>query len=129
MGIGLVNGFIDHLYPGLRTTSTYKLSLIYIFYKLPQHHLSLFPACCGYISLSLATASNSRDFSFMLSGSIFTAPHAELKSQLTTPSLAAISHQPLSLLFTGWLPTDRVTPIVFRITTLHRPSRKHHFQL
>jgi hypothetical protein len=35
------------------------LSLISTIHKLPQHSLSLFPACCVFIRRSLATASNS----------------------------------------------------------------------
>jgi hypothetical protein len=36
--------------------------------------------------------------------------------QLTTAKLAAISHQPPSLLFTGWLSTDWVAFVVLLIT-------------
>jgi hypothetical protein len=37
--------------------------LISIIHRLPQHPLSLFPACCAFNSRSLATASNSGDSS------------------------------------------------------------------
>jgi hypothetical protein len=39
------------------------LSLISTLYKSPQHPLSLFAACCVFISRSLATVSNSGDSS------------------------------------------------------------------
>jgi hypothetical protein len=37
---------------------------------------------------------------------LFPASFAELNSQLITPRMAAISHQPPGLLFTGWLSTN-----------------------
>jgi hypothetical protein len=61
------------------------LSLICTLYKSLQHPLSLFPACCVFISHSLATASNSGDYSASRALVVFTASRAELKlSQLTT---------------------------------------------
>jgi hypothetical protein len=57
--MGLVNGFIDHLYTPIATTSNY--SAIYTIHTSPQHPLSLFPACYVFNSRSLATVSNSGD--------------------------------------------------------------------
>jgi hypothetical protein len=54
-----------------------------------------------------------RFFSFLHSGPLVIATHAELfvnwQLNWLGPRLAAISHQPPSLLFTGWLPTDNWT--------------------
>jgi hypothetical protein len=55
-----MNGFIDHLYTPLGTTSNY--SAIVNLQSL-QTITALFPAFCAFTGLSLATASNSEDFS------------------------------------------------------------------
>jgi hypothetical protein len=105
-----------------------------------------FPASCVFTSHSLVTTSNSGDSSasvlrvyhhslprrtlcqIELQHHLFSASLAELNSQLTTPRLVAISHQPPSLLFTDWLSTNWAAPIVFLITPLPTPRRKHCFQ-
>jgi hypothetical protein len=77
----------------LLTTYTHKpelqvitaLSLISTIYKLPQHPLSLFPACYVFTSRSLSTAFNGKDSSASRSQVfILTASRAELNAQLTT---------------------------------------------
>jgi hypothetical protein len=81
------------------------LSLISTLHKSPQHPLSLFSACRVFISHSLATASNSGDSSAStLRFYLHSLPCKTVNSRLT-PRMTAISHQPLSLLFTGWLST------------------------
>jgi hypothetical protein len=62
MRYGFVKGFTDHVYTPLRTTITAS-PLISTLYKSPQHPPSLFPACCVFITRSLAMASNSGDSS------------------------------------------------------------------
>jgi hypothetical protein len=54
-----VNAFIDHLYTPLGSTSNYSAIANPRTSQTPKHPLSPFPACCVFISRSLATASNS----------------------------------------------------------------------
>jgi hypothetical protein len=81
------------------------LSLISTLYK--SLHAKSSPVCCVLNSRSLATASNSGDSS----ASRVQVLSSQRPVQNTTlnrlrPRLAAISHQPLSLLFTDLLSTD-----------------------
>jgi hypothetical protein len=103
------------------------LSLISTIYKSPQHPLNLSPACCVFISRSLATVSNSGDYSASRTQVLSSQTPVQkwTLSWQPPPRLAAISCQPPSLLFTGWLSTDWVAPIVFKIIPLHGPHRKH----
>jgi hypothetical protein len=55
--------------------------LISAVHRSPQHLLRLSPACCVFISRSLATASNSGDSS--VSGAQILSSQLELNSQLT----------------------------------------------
>jgi hypothetical protein len=87
------------------------LLLISTLYSSLEHPLSLFPACCLFISCSLVMASNSRDSSESLIQVLSLNPFVQNSTlnQLTTeltPRLVAISHQPLDRLFTGWLLSD-----------------------
>jgi hypothetical protein len=107
MGYGLMNGFINHLYTPLRTTSNYSTTA-----NLPVHkllHTKSSPACSVFNSRSLATASNSGDSSAPCAQILSSQPPKQNSNQnwlLTTIRLVAIWHQPSSLLFTGWLSTD-----------------------
>jgi hypothetical protein len=93
------------------------LSLISTLYKSPQHSRSLFPVCCVFISCSLPIASNNGDSS---------ALHAQvLFSQLPTPRLVAISHQPprsylYRLTFNGALNNSSIAPFLLSL-----PCRAH----
>jgi hypothetical protein len=51
-----------------------ELLQISTLYKSSQHSLSLFPACCVFISRSLATASNSGDFSASRAHVLYSQP-------------------------------------------------------
>jgi hypothetical protein len=58
-----VNGFIDHLYTRLGTTSNYSATSYLHNSQITTAPAKPFPACCVIISRSLATASNSGDSS------------------------------------------------------------------
>jgi hypothetical protein len=63
------------------------LSLTSTLYKSTQHPLSLFPACCIFISRSLATACNSGDYSISLAKVLSSQPPVQsstLNRKLTT---------------------------------------------
>jgi hypothetical protein len=107
------------------------LSVISTLYKSPQHQLKLFPACRVFISRSLATASNSGDSSASRALVLFSQP--------------PVQNSTLSCQLPGWRPfytnllvfssqtdlqfsTELVAPILFFITTLHGPNRKHRLQ-
>jgi hypothetical protein len=109
--------------------------LISTIYRSSQHPLSLFPVCFVFNSRSLATVSNSGDTSASRAhvvtvrriscnwklvdcqlnySDISSQSPLQSSTQLPAfnwlgPRLATISHQPLSLLFTGWLSTDNWT--------------------
>jgi hypothetical protein len=99
------------------------LSLISTLYKSPQHPLGPSPARCVFISQSLATASNSGDYSASRAKVILSQPaaHTELNSTVNltiAPSILRLScrAQLNSLLQT-----------VLLITCQHGPHRKHRF--
>jgi hypothetical protein len=130
MRYGLVNGFIDHLYTALRTTSNYSIIANLHILQITTAPAKPFPVCF-VISHSLATASNSGDSSASCAQVLSSQPsmqNSTLNQQLTTAMLEASSHQSPNLLFSGRLSTNWVTPTVFLINTLHGPSRKHRFQ-
>jgi hypothetical protein len=103
------------------------LSLISTFYKSPQHPLSLFQPAVSSSAIpwqrlltvdilqlhALRCSCHSRPCRTHLSPELrrrlFLASFAELNSQLTTPRLAAISHQPHTLLFTARHSTEHWT--------------------
>jgi hypothetical protein len=90
-------------WPLIHTTRNYKhYKLIYTLYKLLEHQLSLFPACCVAVSPSLATTSNNGDSS---------ASRAQVHS----------SHPPVQ----NW--TKLIAPTVLVITSRHGTHRKHFF--
>jgi hypothetical protein len=111
MGFGLVNAFIDHLYTPLATTSNYSAIT-----NLHTLQITTAPTkpFSSLMCLHQPFPGNSfwqwRFFSFVHSGSNFTASHAEL-CQLT------INCQPS---------VDWIAPVVFFITPWHGPHRKHH---
>jgi hypothetical protein len=100
---------IDHLYTRLGTTSNYSAIAYLHTLQITPATAKPFPACCVFISRSLATASNSGDSS--ASRAQVLSSRAELNSQVTTARLAAISHQPPSLLFTDWLSTNPLSSL------------------
>jgi hypothetical protein len=100
------------------------LSLISTLYKSPQLPLSLFPACSVFNSRSLATANNSGDSSASRAQVLLSQPPVQSSCQLSTdnclgPRLATISHQPPSILFTGWLSTELSRSPTSYFTSLH----------
>jgi hypothetical protein len=60
---GLANGFIDHLYTQLGTTSNYSATANLHTLQITTAIAKPFPACCIFTSRSLTTASNSGDSS------------------------------------------------------------------
>jgi hypothetical protein len=76
-GYGLVNGCIDHVNTRFVITSSYSAIAISTLYTSLQHSLSLFPACCVLTSRSMATASNSGDYSASRAQVLVTAARAE----------------------------------------------------
>jgi hypothetical protein len=100
------------------------LSLIFTIHKLQQHPLSLSSAWCIFISRSLATASNSGDFS------VLRAHRLPCRTQFTTDSFFhSIPYRTHSQLTLCQLTTNWVVPIVFKVTPRHGPHRKHPFPL
>jgi hypothetical protein len=85
------------------------LSLMLTIFKSTQHALSPFPDCSIFVSRFLATIFNSEDSSALCDQVSSSQPPGQNScpnGQLTIPRLAAISRQPLILLFTAWLSTD-----------------------
>jgi hypothetical protein len=74
MGFGLVNGFIDHLYTRIGTTSNYSATANLQNSQITTAPAKPFPACCVFTSHSPAKASNSGDVS---------ALHAQVLSSQT----------------------------------------------
>jgi hypothetical protein len=95
-----VNGFTEHLYTRLGTTSNYSAIA-------DLHTLQItIPACCIFISRSLAEASNNGDSS---------SSYAEVLS----------SQPPVHNSTLNWqLTSEWVVPTVFKIIPLHASSRK-----
>jgi hypothetical protein len=62
-GYGFMNGFVDHLYTQLRTTSNYGAIADLETLQFPTAPAKPFPAWCVLTSRSLAAASNSEDSS------------------------------------------------------------------
>jgi hypothetical protein len=123
MGYGLVNGFIDHLHTPIGTTSNYSAITNLHTLQITTVPAKPFPVCCFITSHLLATASTNGDSS----GSCAQVLLSQLPMQnslLTVNSTIAPSL--LSLHSRAQLNFQH--PIIFFITTLHRPSRKHHFQ-
>jgi hypothetical protein len=60
---GLMNGFIDHLYTPLGTTSDYRAIANFHILKITITPAAPFPVCCVFNSRSIATASNNGDSS------------------------------------------------------------------
>jgi hypothetical protein len=103
------------------------LSLISTFYKSPQHPLSLFQPAVSSSAVPWQRLLTVEIFQLhTLRPSLHSLP-CRTHSQLTTPRLAAISHQPPGLLFTADLQrnTNWAAPIVFKTSPWHGPHRKH----
>jgi hypothetical protein len=110
-------GFIGHLYTPLGTT----------LYRTLTHT----DWCPKSIRIStnrfLATASRERDSSAFRTEVLLPQPPVQNSCQLPTlnkvgPRLAAISHQPPSLPFTGWLSTELTTELSLTNQLLHVTS-------
>jgi hypothetical protein len=81
-----VNGFIDYLYTPPGITSNYSSVANLRTLQITTAPAKPFPASCIFNDRSLATASNSEDFSASRCQVlyIFTASRAELNSRVTT---------------------------------------------
>jgi hypothetical protein len=112
MGYGVVNGFMDHLYTPLGITSNHSATPN--LYRLPQHPLSLTPACCVFNGRSLAT------FSFPLSRCYCPA---------TIPQLNAcqLSTQLYRHLFSASLEKIDSTTSLHINSFIHQPTTSFHF--
>jgi hypothetical protein len=122
-GYGSVNGFIDYLYTPLGTTSNYSIIANLHTLQITAAPSKPFPACCVATSRYLITASNSGDSSASsLGSSCHSRPCRTLVNWTIAPSLP-------SLIFRAQLnchpSTNWIAPILFFITTLHGPHRKH----
>jgi hypothetical protein len=78
MGFGLDIGFIDHLYTRLVSTSNYSAITNLHNSQNTTEHTKPFPACCVFISHSLATVSNSVDSSTSRTQVLSSQTHIEL---------------------------------------------------
>jgi hypothetical protein len=135
----LDTGIIDHLYTPLGTTSNYSAIANLHNLQITTAPLKLFPACCVFNSLSLATASNSGD------SSVSRAHPAMNSCQLSTQLQRHFFSTFLAELDTtnwvpGWRPfhtnilvfssqagfqltTEQVNLIVFKITPRREQQR------
>jgi hypothetical protein len=123
-----MNGFIDHLYTPLGTTSNYSATADLHTLQITTAPAKPFPACYVLTSRFLATTSNSGDSSASHAQVLLSQPpvqnscqlskrHPSFQSstelptlnQLSTVRLVAISHQTPSLLFTAQLSTEHRT--------------------
>jgi hypothetical protein len=78
------------------STSNYSATAISIIHKLPQHPLSLFPACCAFTNRSLATASNSGDSSASRAQVLSSQPPIQNSPDSACPLLKTSRHGPHS---------------------------------
>jgi hypothetical protein len=79
-----VNGFLDHLYTRLVSTSNYSATANLHNLQITTAAVKPFPPCCVFNSRSLATASNSEDFS--ASRAQILSPQPPVQNSLTTES-------------------------------------------
>jgi hypothetical protein len=102
------------------------LLLISTFQKSPQYPLSLFLAFCVFTSYTLATASNSGDSSASRLQVLFPQlPVEELLSTVNSIIVPSLLSLPCRTQMNCQPSTELVAPILFFITTLHGPHRKH----
>jgi hypothetical protein len=129
----MVNGFIDHLYAGLRTTSNYSATN-----NLHNSQITTAPAKCIHPAVSSPAVPWQRLLTVeilqlhALRSSLHSLPW---RTHWSVNSLAAISHQHPSLLFTAGLSTQHwielnwtdgsLAPLL--ITSRHGPRRKRLF--
>jgi hypothetical protein len=114
MGFGWVNGFIDHLYTRLGTTSNYSRNANFHILRITTCQPS---SVCGvFTSRCLVTALSSRDSSTSVLTSLLSDeyPTTELSNEIQRPHfsafLAELNGQPNSLLQTALLITSRQRP-------------------
>jgi CBS domain containing-hemolysin-like protein len=115
MGYGLVNWYFFHLYTPPRITSNYSALANLHTLQITTAPATHFPACCVLTSFSLATAYNSGKSSASRAQVIVSRPSVQKSCQLST--------QLQRLLYSS--STELVAPVLFHITTLHGPHRKH----
>jgi hypothetical protein len=100
MGFRLVNGFIDHLYTQFGTISNYSTIAYLHNSQITTAPSKPFPACCVFISHSLATASNKGESSASCAQVLSSQPPMQNSTKL-------------------------IAPTVLVVTSRHRPHRKH----
>jgi hypothetical protein len=86
-----VNGFTDHLYTRLVSTSNYSATANLHNSQIITAPAKPFPACCVFTSLSLATASNSGDSSASRAHAI---PYCPPSHNWLRPLLITSQHRP-----------------------------------
>jgi hypothetical protein len=92
---GLVNKFIDHLYPRLVSISNYSATANLHSSQMARARAKPFNACCAFTNRSLAIASNSGDIlSCTHSVPLFTTSHAELTLNWVSSLAYNISERP-----------------------------------
>jgi hypothetical protein len=111
-----LNGFIDHSFIPLGTTSNYSAIANLHTLQIATAPAKLFPTCCVFISRSLTTASNSGNSSASRSQDLLsTVNSTTAPSLLSLPCRAQLNRQPS----TNW-----ISPVLFFVTILHGPHRK-----
>jgi hypothetical protein len=100
--------------------------LISTIHKLPQHMLSIFPACCVLASRSLATAYSNGDSSTCRAQVLLSQPPVQNSCQLSTQLYR--HHFSASLAELNWTANPQlnlIAPVVFSITLQRGLHRKH----
>jgi hypothetical protein len=85
-----VNGFIDHLYTSLGTTSNYSTTTNLQNSQITTVPSKPFPVCYVFTSRSHRTASNSGDSSASRAQVLSLQPSMQISAELTTDSLSLI---------------------------------------
>jgi hypothetical protein len=118
-GYGLINGFIDHVYTPLGTTSNYSAIANLYTLQIITAPAKIFSSLLFFISRYLATDFNSGDSSASRAQVFLLEPHVQNSCQLS----AELQRHSFSASLES--SSDLVAPILFFITPRRRPHRKH----